>query len=115
MESLEQSGSQGWPLGEGGSDLGPHVEGAQHEACVRKGAPKRLSGRLARAGQEGGGWSQAGRREGARGRWEQEVRPPPGAASGQQGELGTRLILALPGPPGHLGPGLPLWPPRQSR
>lgn len=88
MEGLEQLGSQDWPLGEGGSDLGPHVEGAQHEACVYgRGRPNAWQGGWQGAGQEAGGWSQAA--GGSPGSPEQEVRPPPGAASGQQGELGT--------------------------
>lgn len=100
---VSNSGSRGWPLGEGGSG---QQRGARCEACVRKGAPTRLPAR-----QPAQGWaagcrrSQAGCGEGAgvgRG-W--EVRPPPGAASGQQGELGTWLILA--------GPPWP-WPCRQS-
>lgn len=97
MEGLEQLGSQDWPLGEGGSDLGPRVEGAQHEACVRKGAPKRLSGRLAR------GWAGGRRVEPGGGR-EPGVPGAGGQASSRSGQrtaggAWNRLILALPDHP----------------
>ena len=60
---VSNSGSRGWPLGEGGSG---QRRGAQHEACVQKGAPTRLPAR-----QPAQGWaagcrrSRAGSGEGA--------------------------------------------------
>jgi hypothetical protein len=59
----------------------------------------------ARAGQAGR--SQAGRRAGAGVGREREVRPPPGAASRQQGELGAWLILSYTFP-GSASPDLGL-------
>ena len=61
---VSNSGSRGQPLGEGGSG---QRRGAQHEACVQKGAPTSLPGKPAQC--LAGGWVElAGLWGGSRGR-----------------------------------------------
>lgn len=61
---VSNSGSRGWPLGEGGSG---QRRGAQREACVQKGAPTRLPG--SPPSSLAGGWVEpAGLWGGSRGR-----------------------------------------------
>lgn len=78
-----------------GPRAGPWEEG-QAAGCAAGAGERRVYGR-GRPNACQGGRARAGRRaepgwagwRGAQGRAGAEVRPPPGAAGGQQGELGT--------------------------